>query len=152
VPPPTNSQAPGTSSQHHRQTQCRKTAAPVGILRAAQHPASRWCIPFPPEVEQACRNRAAGSAHQHRDTRPGPQRDGELSIAEAAARLGVKPDVIYNWVQQGQLPARRGQAGRLWIDLTPAAEHACLQRITRSYKLPAAIKTQATQRLERTAV
>jgi DNA invertase Pin-like site-specific DNA recombinase len=123
-----------------------------GYLPARRGPASRWCIPFPPEVEQACRDRAAGSAHQHRDTRPGPQRDGDLSIAKAAARLGVKPDVVYNWVQQGHLPARRGDAGRLWIDFTPAAEHACLQRMASSYKLPAAIKSQAAQRLERTAV
>jgi excisionase family DNA binding protein len=123
-----------------------------GYLTARRGPAGRWCIPFPPEVEQACRDRAGSSAHQHRDTDPGSRRDRELSIAEAAAQLGVKPDVVYNWVQQGQLPARRGDAGRLWIDFTPAAERACLQRITSSYKLPAAIKTQAAQRLERTAV
>src|SRR5207248_5566185 len=39
VPPPTNSRAPGTSSQHHRCTQCRKSAAPVGIQSAAQQTA-----------------------------------------------------------------------------------------------------------------
>jgi excisionase family DNA binding protein len=121
-------------------------------LTARRGPAGRWCIPFPPGVEQACRDRAAGSAHQHRDIEPGSRRSGELSIAEAAARLGVKPDVVYNWVQQGNLPARRGDAGRLWISLTPAAEHACLQRITSSHKLPADVKAQATQRLERIAV
>jgi hypothetical protein len=38
VPPPTNSQAPGTSRQHHRRTQCRKNDAPVGTHSAAQHP------------------------------------------------------------------------------------------------------------------
>jgi hypothetical protein len=38
VPPPANSHAPGTSSQHHRRTQCRKSAAPVGTQSAAQHP------------------------------------------------------------------------------------------------------------------
>jgi hypothetical protein len=123
-----------------------------GHLAARRGPAGRWCIPFPPDVEQACRDRAAGSAHQHRDTDPGPRRDGELSIAEAAGRLCVKPDVVYNWAQQGHLPARRGDAGRLWITFTPAAERACLQRIASSYKLPAEIKTQAAQRLERTAV
>ena len=35
-----------------------------------------------------------GSAHQHRSTSPAPRREQELTIAEAAARLGVKPDVI----------------------------------------------------------
>jgi len=123
-----------------------------GDLAARRGPAGRWCIPFPPDVEQACKERATSSAHQHRDTRPGPRREGELTIAGAAARLGVKPDVVYNWAQQGHLPARRGDAGRLWIDFTPAAEHACLQRMASSYKLPPEIKAQAAQRLERTAV
>jgi len=124
----------------------------AGYLAARRGPAGRWCIPFPPDVEAACRDRAAGSAHQHRDTDPAPRREAELSIAEVARRLGVKPDVIYNWAQQGHLPARRGDAGRLWIAYTPSAERACLQRITSSYKLPDDIKAQATQRLERTAV
>jgi hypothetical protein len=39
-----------------------------GDLAARRGPAGRWCIPFPPDVEQACRDRAASSAHQHRDT------------------------------------------------------------------------------------
>ncbi len=124
----------------------------AGYLHARRGPAGRWAIPFPPEVEAACRDRAAGSAHQHRDTDPAPQADGELSIAEAARRLGVKPDVIYAWAQWGHLPARRGPAGRLWIHFTPEVEHECLQRIASSYKLPEAIRTQAAQRLERTAV
>jgi DNA invertase Pin-like site-specific DNA recombinase len=123
-----------------------------GDLAARRGPAGRWCIPFPPDAEQACRDRAASSAHQHRDIDTGSRRETELSIAETAARLGVKPDVLYNWAQQGHLPARRGDAGRLWIDFTPAAEHACLQRMASSYKLPPEIKAQAEQSLERTAV
>ena len=124
----------------------------AGYLTARRGPAGRWCIPFPPGVEAACRDRAAGSAHQHRDTDPAPRREQELSIADAARRLGVKPDVIYAWAQWGHIPARRGDAGRLWIDFTPDLERACLQRIVSSYKLPEAIKAQATQRLERKAV
>ena len=83
---------------------------------------------------------------------PAPQADGEHSIAEVARRLGVKPDVVYTWAEWGHIPARRGDAGRLWIDFTPAVERTCLERIASSYKLPAAIKTQAAQRLERIAV
>jgi hypothetical protein len=88
-------------------------------------PAGRWCTPFPPDVEQASRDRDASSA-----------------------RLGVQPDVVYHWVQQGHLPGRRGDAGRLWITFTPAIEHACPQRMASSYKLPPEIKAQAEQRLE----
>jgi DNA invertase Pin-like site-specific DNA recombinase len=124
----------------------------AGYLPARRGPAGRWAIPFPPETEAACRDRAAGSAHQHRDTDPAPRREQELSIADAARRLGVKPDIIYAWAEWGHVPARRGDAGRLWIDFTPAIERACLERIASSYKLPADIKTQAAQRLERNAV
>ena len=124
----------------------------AGYLTARRGPAGRWCIPFPPGVEAACRDRAAGSAHQRRSTSPAPRREQELTIAEVAARLGVKPDVIYAWAEWGHIPARRGDAGRLWVDFTPAVERTCLERITRSYKLPADIKAQAEQRLERTAI
>ena len=93
----------------------------AGYLAARRGPAGRWCIPFPPDVQAACRDRAASSAHQHRDTDPAPRREQELSIADAARRLGVKPDVIYAWAEWGHIPARRGDAGRLWIDFTPDA-------------------------------
>jgi DNA invertase Pin-like site-specific DNA recombinase len=124
----------------------------AGFLSARRGPANRWCIPFPPGTEAACRDRAAGSAHQHRDLDPEPRRDTELSVTDVAARLGVKPDVIYHWAQWGHIPSRRGHAGRLWITFTPTIEQTCLQRITRSYKLPDNLKTQAAQRLERTAL
>jgi DNA invertase Pin-like site-specific DNA recombinase len=124
----------------------------AGYVTARRGPANRWCIPFPPDVEAACRNRATGSAHQHRDIEPHPRRDTEYSVAEVAARVGVKPDVIYSWAQWGHIPSRRGEAGRLWINLTPAVERTCLQRIASSYKLPDDLKTQAAQRLERTAL
>jgi hypothetical protein len=40
----------------------------------------------------------------------------------------------------------------MWIRFTADVEHDCLARIARSYKLPANIKTQAAQHLERTVV
>jgi DNA invertase Pin-like site-specific DNA recombinase len=124
----------------------------AGFLPARRGPANRWCIPFPAEVESACRDRASGSAHQHRDLDPRHRRDTELSVTDVAQRLGVKPDVIYRWAQTGHVPCRRGPAGRLWINYTPAVEQTCLQRITSSYKLSDDLKTQAAQRLERTAL
>ena len=124
----------------------------AGYLTARRGPAGRWRIPFPPDVEAACRHRAAGSPHQHHDTDRAPRHDEELSVAEVAGRLGVKPDVIYAWAEWGHLPARRGSGGRLWIRFTADVEHTCLERITRSYKLPADIKTQAAHHLERKAV
>ena len=97
----------------------------AAYLHARRGPAGRWAIPFPPDVEAACRERAAGSAHQHRNTDPAPRREQEHSIADVARRLGVKPDVIYAWAEWGHVPARRGPAGRLWIHFTPpSSRHA----------------------------
>jgi DNA invertase Pin-like site-specific DNA recombinase len=124
----------------------------TGVLPARRGPANRWCVPFPPEVEQACRDRAANSSHQHTDIDPCPREADEYSIAEVATHLGVKHDVVYNWTQHHHLPSRRGPGGRLWIRLTPAVETACLQRIANSYKLPAAVKAQAARRMEGIAV
>jgi DNA invertase Pin-like site-specific DNA recombinase len=124
----------------------------IGFLPARRGPAGRWCIPFPPEVEAACRDRATGSPHQHTDIDPRPRGHDEHTIADVAARLGVKPDVVYTWTERRYLPSRRGPGGRVWIRFTPDVEDACLHRIAASYKLPADLKAQARQRLERVAV
>jgi DNA invertase Pin-like site-specific DNA recombinase len=122
------------------------------FLDARRGPAGRWCIPFGPKIEAACRRRITGSAHQYTDIDPRPRGHDEHTIAEVAARLGVKPDVVYNWTQRHHLPSRRGPSGRVWIRYTPEVEAACLRRIVASYKLPADVKAQAQQRLERIAV
>ena len=59
----------------------------TGTLPARRSPTGRWCIPFPAEVEAACRARVAASPHQHRDADGLDRQPGELSIAELAARL-----------------------------------------------------------------
>ena len=101
-----------------------------GYLTARRGPSGRYAIPFPPDVEAACRQRAASSFHQHKDIETGPRRDGEHSVPETAARLGIKPPRIYAWIKEGILPARRGSEARLWITLTPETQAICRHRIT----------------------
>jgi DNA invertase Pin-like site-specific DNA recombinase len=101
-----------------------------GYLTARRGPAGRYAISFPPEVEAACRQRAARSFHQHKDIQTGPRRHGEHSVPETAARLGVKPPRVYAWIKEGILPARRGSGARLWITLTPETEAICLEHAT----------------------
>jgi DNA invertase Pin-like site-specific DNA recombinase len=101
-----------------------------GYLTARQGPSRQWAIPFPPDVEAACRNRAASSIHQHKDITRQPRADGEHSITETAARLGTSPPRIYTWIKDGTLTARRGPGARLWITLTPETEAECRKRIT----------------------
>jgi DNA invertase Pin-like site-specific DNA recombinase len=103
-----------------------------GYLTAYRGPAGLWTIPFPPDVETACRQRAASSFHQYKDiTRP-PRADGEHTVTETAARLGINPARIYSWINQGILPARRGPGARLWVTLTPQTETDCRRQITGS--------------------
>lgn len=112
----------------------------AGTLAARRSPTGRWCVPFPPEVETACRERVAASPHLHSDTDDLDRQPGELSIAEVAAHLKVKPDVVYYWAERDYLPTRRGKSGRRWVAFTPELEVACRARITASYKLPEHVK------------
>jgi len=93
-----------------------------------------WAIPFDPDTDAACRDLLKNSAHIH----PGEhdRQPGEVSIGELAARLNVKPDVVYYWAQRGHIPTRRGSRCRLWIPLTDDLETQCQQRIADSYKHP----------------
>jgi DNA invertase Pin-like site-specific DNA recombinase/transposase-like protein len=100
-----------------------------GYLHARPGPGGRLTIPFPPDVEAACRQRASTSCHQHTDITAGPRRENEITITQAAARLGINPPRIYTWIKQGIIPARRGPGARWLITLTPQAEAECRQRI-----------------------
>ena len=78
---------------------------------------------------------------------PSAYRNAEISVAEAARRLGCSPGVVYYWIETGQLTARRGAGNRLCIPWTPATEADCKTRITTSGHLnPAARHTRPRQR------
>ncbi|HLQ54135.1 MAG TPA: recombinase family protein, partial [Streptosporangiaceae bacterium] len=80
--------------------------------------------------------------HAYQIPAPAPYADGEVSVAEAARRLGCSTGVIYYWIEAAQLDARRGPGNRLCIRWNDRIEAACRQRITRSGHLsPAARRT-----------
>lgn len=124
----------------------------TGQLPARRARGGHWAITFTPDVEAACHERLAASGHIHRDADDHDRQPGELSIAETAARLGVKPDVVYYWAQRGYLPTRRGKSGRRWIHYSDQIEADCHRRIARSNKLPDHVKAQTAQPTERAAV
>lgn len=103
-----------------------------GYLKTRRGPSGHHAIPFPPDVEAACRERAARSGHQHKNITRQPRHDGEYTITETAARLGTGPARIYTWLKEGTLTARRGAGNRLWITLTPETEAEYRTRITAS--------------------
>jgi hypothetical protein len=85
--------------------------------------------------------------HAYQIPSPSPCRDAEISVADAARRLGCSPGVVYYWIENGQLEARRTPSARLCIPWTPATEASCRARIASSGHLnPAARHTRPRQR------
>jgi excisionase family DNA binding protein len=69
---------------------------------------------------------------KHRIPSPSPLRDDELGVGELAQRLGVGDHVIYVWIRQGKLHARRVGPRRLAIPFNAEIEAACRQRLVDS--------------------
>jgi excisionase family DNA binding protein len=85
--------------------------------------------------------------HAYHLPAPAPCHDGEISVAEAARRLGCSTGVIYDWIQGGQLDARRGPGNRLCIPWNDPIQAACRERIAASGHLnPAARRTRPRRR------
>lgn len=62
-------------------------------------------------------------------------REGEVSIAQAAAQLGVASKAVGNWIRKGQLPARRGAAGRWCIPWDETTQELYRQQVARSFRV-----------------
>src|SRR6266478_2004648 len=73
--------------------------------------------------------------HAYKIPVPDPYGPGEISVAEAARRLGCSTGVIYHWIHTGQLTARRGQGNRFCIPWNAQAEAGCRTRIAQSAHL-----------------
>jgi excisionase family DNA binding protein len=104
-------------------------------LPARKDPSGRWCIPWNPQVEAACQDWIT-HPEQFAPTGPRPlpveaARDGEISIPQAAARLGVLDAAVRYQIRVGHLSAHRTPAGRIaipWNDEVEAALRAHLAR------------------------
>jgi excisionase family DNA binding protein len=61
---------------------------------------------------------------------------GELTVKEAAERLGVGPGVIYYWIDQGLIHGRRHNAGSPYLlAFTPELEQELAKRIAQSKRI-----------------
>jgi hypothetical protein len=69
-------------------------------------------------------------------------RDGEVSVKQAAAELGIPADAVYNWLRHGQVPARRGPSGRWCIPWDPATQEVYRQKVAGSFRLSPVLPTQ----------
>ena len=81
--------------------------------------------------------------HAYHVPAPNPYADGEISVADAAHRLGCSVSVVYDWIKTGKLGGRRGPGNRLCIPWTEQTEAECRCRIAESWLLnPAARRTR----------
>jgi excisionase family DNA binding protein len=71
--------------------------------------------------------------------------DGELTVTQVADRLGVSRDLIYSWISDGKLAARRGPRNRLYVPFPPEVERQCRQRITNSPRLTSSRSQNTTE-------
>jgi hypothetical protein len=78
--------------------------------------------------------------HAYNIPAPAAYADGEISVAQAAQRLGCSIGVVYYWLETGQLDARRGSGNRLCIPWTNQIEANCRARIATSGHLNAAAR------------
>jgi DNA invertase Pin-like site-specific DNA recombinase len=85
--------------------------------------------------------------HAYNIPAPPPYAASEISVAEAARRLGCSTGVIYYWIEAAQLNARRGSGNRLCITWNDQVEAACRHHIAESGHLnPAARRTKPRRR------
>jgi excisionase family DNA binding protein len=70
---------------------------------------------------------------------------GELTVAQVAAQLGISAQVVYYWIEQGQLTARRGRGVRWRIPFSAEVEQACQERLANSVHLHPLTKIAAEQ-------
>jgi hypothetical protein len=83
--------------------------------------------------------------HAYHVPAPAPYAENEISVADAAERLGCSTGTIYYWIDNVQLQARRGAGNRLAITWNDGVEAACRARITESGHLnPAARRGTAS--------
>jgi excisionase family DNA binding protein len=81
---------------------------------------------------------------------PGLLRDGEVTVAEAAQRLGVSANTVYEWIKGGKLAARRGFNGRLCVPFSPEVQRACRERVAASTQIARDVTTSPAGPHERT--
>src|SRR6266702_1515158 len=130
-------------------------AGEISVAEAARRaPGNRFCIPWNDQAHADCQSLIAQSAHLDRTARPrklpappSPAADGEVSVTEAAYRLGCSIGVLYYWIETGQLAVRRGPGNRLNIPWDHQVEAGCRTRIQQSGHLnPAARRTKPRKR------
>jgi DNA-binding MarR family transcriptional regulator len=74
--------------------------------------------------------------YKHRILSPNPRGADEHTVSELANKLGVSPGVVYYWIDNNFVEARRRNDGtQYWITVTPQKEEELRERVCRSTKI-----------------
>ncbi len=74
--------------------------------------------------------------HKHSISPVDDRKTGELTVKEAAERLGVNPGVIYYWIEKDLILGRRRNAGSPYLlAFTPEIEQELAKRIAQSTRI-----------------
>jgi DNA invertase Pin-like site-specific DNA recombinase len=74
----------------------------------------------------------ASLRHCHQIPPPGLLEDGEVTVSDAARRLGIGHGAVIHWIARGWLTARRGLNSQWCVAFGPDVEADCRARIARS--------------------
>jgi hypothetical protein len=74
-------------------------------------------------------------AYQIRAPRTQCLREGEITVKQAAARLGISADAVYYWLANALVPARKDHTGRWAIPWTPETQTIYRQHAAQSVHL-----------------
>jgi DNA invertase Pin-like site-specific DNA recombinase/predicted site-specific integrase-resolvase len=109
----------------------------AGKLEARRTSAGRWHIPFDEAVEARCRDMITASAHLGTVNRDFHVLcEGEVTVGDAAARLGVSATAVLGWIRAGKLTAHRTRVDRRWHIVWGAeVEARCREMIAASVRL-----------------
>jgi AcrR family transcriptional regulator len=83
--------------------------------------------------------------HRHAIPVPSLKQPEELTVGEVAERMGVRPGVVYYWIERSHLPARKlGPGSPHWIRLGPETEARLRTWVANSNRIkPAPCQTPA---------
>ncbi|MEY9895810.1 DNA invertase Pin-like site-specific DNA recombinase [Catenulispora sp. MAP12-49] len=73
-----------------------------------------------------------------------PLLDGEVTVRQAAAELGISADAVYYWLHNAQVPARKDPSGRWCIPWTADNQQIYRQRLAESFRLDPETPTTTT--------
>ena len=91
-----------------------------------------------PSAQKSKRHAEKGSPNHDRFNRPDgsePQQTHENTVMQVATELGVSVYVVYYWIEQHHVDARRGPGGRWLVNFDTTTEAECRRRIASSTQI-----------------